>query len=252
MGYRFALWMLCAALCSCASISIKKVDVLTAKPPSKAPTQIFVTPPTFYDPALRVDRSGPRLEAFKHDMQDRFTRTLVRRLSKHVAPAQAVAATAPLPRGNHWLITSRFDKVSQGSRLLRSVIGFGAGGTKLEMSVVVYDLTRRPPRPFLLIQTTGGSNAAPGAIGTAAYFATGVTALFSAPNLFEGTRSGLTFDTLRSAREVTAALSEYLVERGALPADKRLRARRVRNAPATGEPITSPRGEITVSPANPR
>jgi Domain of unknown function (DUF4410) len=252
MGNRFALGIFCAALCSCASISIKKVDVLTAKPPSKAPAQIFVTPPTFYEPALRVDRSEARLEAFKYDMQDRFTRTLVRRLSKHVAPAQAVAATAPLPRGNHWLLTSRFDKVNQGSRLLRSVVGFGAGGTKLEMSVVVYDLTRKPPRPFLLIQTTGGSNAAPGAIGTAAYFVTGITALFSAPNLFEGTRSGLTFDTLRSAREITAAMSEYLVERGALPADKRLRARRVRDAPATGEPFTPPRGEITISPANSR
>jgi hypothetical protein len=31
----------------------------------------------------------------------------------------------------------------------------------------------------------------PGAIGTAAYFATGITALFAAGNLFEGTRSGL-------------------------------------------------------------
>ena len=90
-------------------------------------------------------------------MQERFTRHLVRRLSKHVAPAEAVAATAPLPKGNFWLIVSRFDRIYQGSRMLRSILGFGAGGTKLEMSVVVYDLSRRPPRAFLLLQTTGGS-----------------------------------------------------------------------------------------------
>ena len=54
------------------------------------------------------------------------------------------------PRGNFWLIVSRFDRMYQGSRMLRSVIGFGAGGTKLEMTVMVYDLSRRPPRPFLL------------------------------------------------------------------------------------------------------
>jgi uncharacterized protein DUF4410 len=185
-------------------------------------------------------------------LQERFTRTLVRRLSRYVAPAQAVAATAPLPRGNYWLLTSRFDQVNQGSRLLRSFIGFGAGGTKLEMSVVVSDLSRKPPRPFLLIQTTGGSNAAPGAIGTAAYFVTGVTALFSAGNLFEGTRSGLTFDTLRTARQIAAALSEYLVERGALPPGKGLRARRLRSATSSREPAAATRGEITVSPANAR
>ena len=95
---RLALCLICAALCSCASVSLKKVDVLTARAPTKAPSKIFVKPPEFYDAAVRVDRSGARLDAFKHDMQERFTRHLVRRLSKHVAPAEAVAATAPLPR----------------------------------------------------------------------------------------------------------------------------------------------------------
>src|SRR5262245_49004102 len=116
MGYRFTSGIFCVALCSCASISLKKVETLTAHPPSKAPVQILVKPPTFYEPGLRVDRTGARLETFKHDIQERFTRTLVRRLSRYVAPAQAVAATAPLPRGNNWLLISRFDKVNQGSR----------------------------------------------------------------------------------------------------------------------------------------
>ncbi len=249
MGSRLALAIFCATVCSCASVSIRKVDVLTAHPPSQTPSQIFVKPPTFYEPGLRVDRSGPRLDTFKHELQERYTRSLVRRLTKYVAPAQAVAETAPLPRGNNWLVTSRFDRVNQGSRLLRSVIGFGAGGTKLEMSVVIYDLSWKPPKPILLIQTTGGSNAPPGAIGTATYFVTGVTALFSVGNLFEGTRSGLTFDTLRTTREITAALSEYLVERGALPPGKGLRARRLRNSAAT-DPAAPTRGEITVWPAN--
>ena len=245
---RLALCLLCVALCSCASVSLKKVDVLTTRAPTEAPSKILVKPPEFYDAAIRVDRRGTRLDTFKHEMQERFTRHLVRRLSRHVAPAEAVAATAPLPRGNFWLIVSRFDRMHQGSRMLRSVIGFGAGGTKLEMTVMVYDLSKRPPRPFLLLQTTGGSNAAPGAIGTATYFATGVTALFSAGNLFEGTRSGLTFDTLRTVRQIVAALSEYLVERGALPPDKRLRSKRLRDATQQA----TARGEITVTPADAR
>ena len=245
---RWAVGLVCAALCSCASVSLKKVEVLTVHAPMKAPAKILVRPPEFYDAAVRVDRRGARLDTFKHEMQERFTRHLVRRLSRNVAPAEAVAATAPLPRGNYWLIVSRFDRMHQGSRMLRSVIGFGVGGTKLETSVVVYDLSRRPPRPFLLLQTTGGSNASPGAIGTATYFATGVTALFSAGNLFEGTRSGLTFDTLRTVRQIVAALSEYLVERGALPPGNRLRSKRLRGA-TQQEPA---RGEITVTPADAR
>ena len=127
---RLAVCLICAALCSCASVSLKKADVLTARAPAKTPAKIFVKPPEFYDVAVRVDRSGARLEAFKHEMQERFTRRLVRRLSRHVAPAEAVAATAPLPSGNFWLIVSRFDRIDQGSRMLRSVVGFGAGRNK--------------------------------------------------------------------------------------------------------------------------
>ena len=150
----------------CASVSVKRSDLLTARAPTRSPEKILVSPPTFYDPGLRVDRSGVKLQNFKYELQEKFTRNLVQQLSRHVSPAQAVASTAPLPRGNYWLIAGRFDGVNQGSRLLRSVVGFGAGGTKLDMSMVVYDLSQRRPRPFLLIETTGGSNAMPGAIGT--------------------------------------------------------------------------------------
>ena len=204
-------------------------------------------------PVCVLIAAEPSSQTFKYELQEKFTRNLVQRLSRHVSPAQAVAATAPLPRGNYWLITGRFDRVNQGSRLLRSVVGFGAGGTKLDMSVVVYDLSKTTPRPILLIETTGGSNATPGAIGTAAYFATGVTALFAAGNLFEGTRSGLTFDTIRTTREVAASLSEFLSERGALSPEKALRPRRLRNSPSGVQPFNprpAERGAITVAPAS--
>jgi len=238
MGYRLLILLL-FALPSCASVSVKKSELLTASPPKKTPARIFVKPATFYDPGLRVDRSAANLETFKYDLQEKFTRHLLRRLSRYVSPAQAVASTAPLPRGNFWLVEGRFDRINQGSRLLRSVFGFGAGGTKLDMSVVIYDLSKTAPRPFLLIETTGGSNVTPGAIGTATYFMTGPMALFSLGNLFEGTRTGLTFDTIRTTREIAAALSEFLSEQGAaLPAGA-LHPRRLRNAPSGMQPVAS-------------
>jgi hypothetical protein len=232
MRYRLLILPVLALLCSCASVSVKKSQLLTADPPKKAPARIFVKPPSFYDPGLRVDRSAANLEQFKYHLQEKFTRNLVKRLSRHVSPAQAVASTVPLPQGNFWLVTGRFDRVNQGSRLLRSVFGFGAGGTKLEMSVVVYDLSKTTPRPILLIETTGGSNATPGAIGSVTYLMTGVTALFSLGNLFEGTRTGITFDTIRTTREVAASLSEFLSNQGAPSPGGTLHPRRLHSDPA--------------------
>ena len=98
MGYRPLLLLLFTLLCSCASVSVKKLELLTERPPTRAPATIFVKPSIFYDPSLRVDRRGAKLENFKYDLEEKFTTHLVRHLSRHVAPAQAVAATAPLPQ----------------------------------------------------------------------------------------------------------------------------------------------------------
>ena len=63
-----------------------------------------------------------------------------------------------------WFVRGEFKTVCQGSRLLRSAIGFGAGGTKIETHVEVYDLASNSATPFLTFSTTGGSGAEPGAI----------------------------------------------------------------------------------------
>jgi hypothetical protein len=253
MSFRLFVSLLALSLCSCASVSVRKTERLTEKAPVRVPEKIFVRPFEFYEPALRVDRSGEGLEWLKNDLREKFTRHLVRRLKRHIAPAAAVAATAPLPTGNYWLIEGRFDRVNQGSRMLRSVVGFGFGGTKLETSIVVSDLSGKKPRPFLLIQTTGGSNASPGAIGTVGYFASGVTALGSAGNLVEGVRSGLTFDTIRTTKEATAAVSEYLSRQGAIPQKKALGPKRIGTLPRDWwwpfKPQVERSGTITVSPA---
>jgi hypothetical protein len=241
----------CLSLCSCASVSVKTMERLTKDGPTKTPEKIFVRPFTFHEPAVRVDRSGERLDQFKYDMQERFTRNLVKRLPKYIAPAEAIAATAPLPRGNYWLIEGRFDRINQGSRLLRSVVGYGFGGTKLDTSVLVIDLSGKKPKPFLLIETTGGSGAAPGAIGSAAYFMSGVSALGAAANLLEGTRSGVTFDTVRTTREVAATVGYYTREEQGLPQPappKRLG--QISYWPfTTSKPTRQPQGTVTVTPA---
>lgn len=187
----------CAALCSCASVSVTKIQYLDKQPPKRAPQQILVKPLGYFEPNLAVDRSGTKLSDFKYEFQEKLTRNLVQRLPEYVAPARAIAATAPARAGNAWLITGQFDRVEQGSRLLRSLVGFGSGATKLQTTIIVSDLSGPSPRPFLLIQTSGGTNAAPMLVGT--------------------TRAGLTFDAIRTSREICATLSEYLYQQGIIP-----------------------------------
>ena len=179
------------------------------------PQQILVKPFEFYEAGVQVNRSGPQLEAFQHAMQEKMTRYLVRSFSRDVASARAVARTAPPPRGRAWLVTGRFDRIDQGSRLLRSAVGFGAGATKFETSVVIYDLSKKRRVPFLLIETTAGSNAPPGVAADTAYLFGASMSLLFADNFLEGSRAGLTFDAIRTARAISKAASRHLEKRGA-------------------------------------
>ena len=202
-------------LCSCASVSLRKVQVLSEPRRPYHPRQILVKPFDFHDPAVRADRTGLELEAFRHDMREKMTRHLVREFSREIAPARPVARTAPPPRGKFWLVTGRFDRIEQGSRILRSLVGFGSGATALDTSVVVYDLSARRPVPLLLIETTGGSNAPPPMAADSAYLFSASMSFLFPRNFLDASRSGLTFDAIRTSRTVTQALSEYLAARGA-------------------------------------
>ena len=212
--------LLAIFLSSCASVSVKDVACLDPNPTSRLPEKVFVAPFSFSAQDIRVDRSGADLEDFKFNLRELMTRNLVRRLPKYVAPAEAVAVNAPLPQGNYWLIRGNFDRVRQGSRLLRSVVGLGAGATLMDTTTVVYDLSGPHPVPFLRIVTTGGSNISPGIAGVATIFMSGPMALTNLFNMVDGARSGITFDTIRTTREINAALSEFLYQRGAIPYKK--------------------------------
>ncbi|MFA7343807.1 MAG: DUF4410 domain-containing protein [Terrimicrobiaceae bacterium] len=249
---RFPAAILCVALLSsCASVSVKGVSRLDPDPPSRLPAKVFVAPFGFSDGEIRVDRSGADLENLKFNLRELMTRNLVRRLPKYVAPAEAVAVNAPLPRGNYWLIRGNFDRVYQGSRLLRSVVGLGAGATLMDTTVVVYDLSGPHPAPFLRIATTGGSNISPGIGGVATIFVSGPMALTSLFNVVDGVRSGITFDAIRTTREVNAALSEYLYQRGAIPYAKAAGPKRLGEFPnRIGPPDRAKmKGSLSVVPA---
>lgn len=225
-----AATLLAIFLASCASVSVDDLHYangVSATPPD----EILVEPFEFVDGALRVDRDDAALEKFKEQLADRLATELCKRLKKHAAPARQLDPGETPPPGNTWLVRGKFLRVNQGSRFLRSTIGLGMGGTKMETTVNVFDLSGPEPVRIVSFDTTGGSNVSQGIGGLATFPLSGPMALTSAANALDGVRSGVTFDTKRTAREITAVLSEYLHAQGALRGKPRLKPKRLGEIP---------------------
>jgi hypothetical protein len=198
---------LAAGLCSCASVSVTNVIPLENATPTHMPGGIFVRPFEFEEGTVRVDREGQKLDEFEKALQDKLTAELVARFRKFLAPADGLPAEAAVPSGDYWVVTGKITRINQGSRALRGAIGFGAGGTKLDVSATVSDHATGEAAPFVLIQTTGGSNAMPGAI-------MGIIAWPMILNGGSGLIAGVTADARRTSQEISAALAQFLKARG--------------------------------------
>lgn len=211
---------------SCASVTALPTEAEPPNPTSELPDRVYVR--DFAVPAenLRVDREGKRLIAFQDDIADKLTATLVKQLDRSFAPAEVLPADAEVPHENAWLIVGEIDQMNQGSRALRTAIGFGAGGTKVITTAAVHDLSTSPPTPILSIRTIGGSNATPGTVANISPLTIlgpiglgiGTVAVGAWIRAFPG----LTDDLRRTAREITATLSAYSAEEGLIPAEDAL------------------------------
>jgi hypothetical protein len=200
------------ALAGCASISIKSgTEQTVTQPPEKIYVAEFSTSGEF-----NVDREGAELTAFKKELARALQAAQVADLTNRLVGADPVmrhAWTHPRPA---WLVTGRFVRVNQGSRFLRAAFGLGLGGTKMETKVSVYDLSQPDRGPFLTFETTGGSNAEPGAVTA---FATDPLTIVIEAALggASGFSHGVTEDTKRTAREITAVLSDVMYRRHWIP-----------------------------------
>jgi hypothetical protein len=202
------------ALAACASISVSD----SAESVRHAmPQMVYVTNFSTEHADIEVDREGAALAAFNKNLQLMLRTGLVKEITDKLVPAVAETSMRHQRSENAWLIRGQFVTVKQGSRFLRSAIGFGAGGTKLETRVQVYDLAENPDTPCLTFSTTGGSNAEPGAIA-----ALTTDPLELAIGGVSGAAHGVSEDTARTSREITAELSDYMYRRGWINEDQRI------------------------------
>jgi Domain of unknown function (DUF4410) len=154
--FRFLLIVSLLVLSGCASVSVGNVFQKGAGP-KKLPAKIYVQ--EFEAPldSFRVDREGNDLKDFIAAERRAMAQALVDQLKKYIGPAEILPDGKSPPHGNHWIVTGIYDRENQGSRALRTIVGFGAGGTKLETRVQVSSLNGGAPTPFLTLLTTGGS-----------------------------------------------------------------------------------------------
>jgi len=216
---RFILPLLALSLfSSCASVSVKD-ERRNAQQPVQKPAKIYVADfGTEKGIFKAAGDAGKNLEAFKNKTAETLANDLVKGLDTHVAPAQRTSSVRGLPKSG-WLVSGEFIRVNTGSRVLRTGVSLGAGGTKMKTQVQVIDLASGTP-PFLTFETTGGSNATPGMLTSPG----AVGAVLSVPRQL---KFGVTDDSSRTSRMITGTLNEYLVERGWLPKDQRYSAKRL-------------------------
>lgn len=203
--------------------------------PRKLPAKIYVG--EFEAPLenFRVDRNNRDLQAFVKNERHALAVNLRDQLSKYIAPAEILPDGAPVPRGNFWLVKGVYDRVNQGSRALRIVVGFGAGGTKFETRAQVLDLSGKQPVLFLSMLSTGGSGLAPGAWAAftpvGAFYWPGAVA-----NAGGASMGGLSVDRGRTAREITATISEYCFRQGLIPERRTRRPKKLGLLPSFQRP----------------
>ena len=204
--------LLIFALASCASVSVQDGTEHATK---RMPEMVYVLDFSTAHGDWEVDRKGAELAEFKKNLQLMLKTAMVADLTDKLVPAVAGTKLDWGRDRNAWLVRGEFTSVAQGSRLLRSAIGFGAGQTQLETRVQVYDLAQNPGVPFLTFSTTGGSGSEPGAI-----LALSADPLQIAIGGVSGAAHGLSEDTKRTAREITAEFSDYMYKRGWISEDQ--------------------------------
>ena len=193
------------SLAGCASISVEPGTAYATK---HKPKRVYVEAFSTSKGEFNVDREDGELAEFKTDLQAMMMAGITTDLTKRLIDATPAGKNVFAKREDAWVITGEFVKVNQGSRLLRGTIGFGAGGTKLETKVKVYDLSTGDSKPFLTFSTTGGSNAEPGMLPSLA--TDPLSLIIDAAGGAGNIAHGVTEDTNRTAREITAALSDYM------------------------------------------
>ena len=190
-------------LSSCASVSVTDEKRTSGKGVCK-PAKIYIAEFGTSQAAVKIAGSEAKdPEKFKKKIAGLLHNYTLKCVSEHVAPTQSAAGAQGLPKSG-WLVTGEFVRINTGSRLLRAGVGLGAGGSKMETRVSVYDLALGTTQPFLTFETTGGSNAMPGLLESSGPGSAVIS-------MTTQSMMGVTDDAARTSRMIAGELNCYMV-----------------------------------------
>jgi hypothetical protein len=237
---RSGLILLLVALTGCSSVSVLQEKENKALAPTKRPGALYVQPfevrrGVEFDAASAKPDEDPRQR-----VAAMVTAGILSHADELVAPGRKLEAGAALP-AEGLLVKGNILRVRQGSRALRVGIGFGAGRTRLETSVRVFNLAASQTEPWLRFETTGGSNMEPGVVGA---LVPSPVAIPIAASVIGGAvtagaigMKGITQDAVRTGRVITTAVHDKLAERKLVP-----RTAKVKRAGRWASPV----GEVPI------
>jgi hypothetical protein len=189
------LVLLLALLAGCRTADVTSEHDYATNGPAKKPGMIYVE--NFELEAGNVKykegvveevtgRSGPVLRILSgaddpkkraQEVIDLMANSLVKDLKKAGFPATRIKPGSPLA-SQGWLLRGIFTEVQEGNRFQRSMIGFGEGGTDVQLIAVMSDLAKGPPTPLYDVTTAAKSGKWPGAAPTVVFGPWGAAARF--------------------------------------------------------------------------
>jgi hypothetical protein len=171
-----------------------------------------------------------------HEAAKDLSDMLVRQLTDLGFTAQQAQRGTPVPAGA-LVIDGQFHDVDEGNRLRRLVIGFGAGASKLDTQVEIYQYSGNSPTQLLNFTTHAESGKMPGAavtMGAGAAAQGGVTLAAGAATMgVSGAkvyRSATGFLADSTAKQIVAYFSQYAANQGWITQDQAQKVKYDENA----------------------
>jgi hypothetical protein len=176
--------------------------------------------------SLSDTTENERVLTIGREVQTRMAEELVAGIRDLGLPAQRAPRGTPVP-SDAIAVAGLFLNVDEGNRLQRTVLGLGAGQSRVDTEVEVYAPGRSGLTKLLEFTTHADSGSTPGALvtgGAGAAASGGMTAGVAAANVgvsgMKGYRSQVEQMTSRSADQAVAYLSQYFARQGWIPAEK--------------------------------
>lgn len=151
---------------------------------------------------------------------------LVQRLGGLGFTVQKIARGTPPPEGAV-AVDGEFVTIDEGNRARRLIIGFGAGASKLDTQVSVYEVAGRRPTQLMIFTTHAESSKMPGAavtMGAGAAAQGGATVAMGAASAgmagVKTYRSAMGTLADQTAKQITAYFSQYAANQRWIPEEK--------------------------------